>query len=105
MLLARARLQPRAPVRPPRTLVLLRDRPPLVRGRRVRWGGAPRALGLARRVDDAGDVPRAAEPELHVAAEELGRAIDRAPGRDVVFLRGNDVSVVENLPDVDRNAV
>src|SRR5216684_5339352 len=84
-------LQPFTPVRPPRSLMLLRALEP-VRQRDVLDMVVGPELVLARRwrVDHAGDMPGAGQHVFHRAAEKL-RAVKHGIGRRDVILAGRQI--------------
>src|SRR6266545_3763030 len=81
---AAALAEPRHQVRPPAALLRLRGLQPLLRVGRVVLVGLVAGLGVARRVDQRGDVAAGGEYEAAVAAEQLRAAVAVLPWRDVV---------------------
>src|SRR5271165_5592966 len=102
--LTAARGEPVRVVRPPAAADRLRTREPLARISRVVGRGLERGLGVARRVDHGRDVPAGGQDERDRAAEELGSAIARLPGADVIGDSGNHVRLGVHLPEVHRRA-
>src|SRR5712671_5836837 len=79
--LVAVRLDPLDPVRPPRARMLLRLLEPGFERARARFAAGPiLVLGLARRIDDAGDVAGAGQHVFYRSAEEF-RAEERRLGR------------------------
>jgi hypothetical protein len=68
------------------------------------WPGEEVGLGIARRIDEAGDVPGVAEHNCAVASDELGRAVAALPRSEVVGQRARDVRVDRDATDVDRRS-
>src|SRR5688572_1351528 len=81
---ATALADPLRPDIPPRSRVLLRALEPLLRI--GPWLGAQviGRLRVARRIHEASDVPRVAQHELALAAEDLRRPIAGGPRRQVI---------------------
>src|SRR5262249_61020321 len=87
--------------RPPGPLVSLGPLKPVVGPIRIAIGRPVAVLVLARRIDDAGDVARSAEDELHWAGEDARRRIRRPPGRDVILKGRDEVARCANSCEVD----
>ena len=61
-------------------------------------------LGVAGRVENALDMPAVGQQEALVTTEQLGRAIHRSPGRDVIVNAGHIETVDRDLLQVYRCA-
>src|SRR5205807_7841442 len=66
--------------------------------------GAVTGSGVARRVDQALDVPSGGGDEPGSTGEQTGAAVAGLPGDDVVGQRSEDVDVAVDLGQVDRGA-
>ena len=64
--------------------------------------GAVTGPGVARRVDQALDVPSGGGDEAGMPGEQPGAAVAGLPGDDVVGQRSEDVDVAVDLGQVDR---
>src|SRR3990167_1723312 len=103
-LLAGVRLDPAQPLRPPAAVVLLGV---VVPGARVAAELAALEVvgfGVARRVENALDVPAIGQNEALAATDQQARAIDRVPGGDVIVDPGDVEAVDRDLLQVDRGA-
>src|SRR5512134_884438 len=96
--------EPCRPLRPPAAGLLRRLREPGVRVGGIRPAGPVAALALGRRVDHAGHVPGRAEREGLFAAQQLERAIRRAPRHDMVLARGDEEAGPLHLRQVHLHA-
>src|SRR5262249_52393241 len=95
--------EPSAPVGPPASGFLRCAGQPVV-SIRAQAGAGPLARLVSRgRMDDPGDVPAGAEHEGRLAVDQLGTAVSRAPGNDMVFARGEYVRRNVDLPEVHRH--
>src|SRR5260221_941549 len=103
---ARARCQPRGPVRPPAALVLLRAGEPLLGGLGLRVGIVRpiTALAFGRRVDHAGDVAARRQYEAGFRASQSGDAPGPAPRHDRVLLWADGMNLSGDARYVDRPA-
>src|SRR5512134_551367 len=97
-------IEPGRPLRPPAAGLLRRLREPGVRVGGIRPAGPVAALALGRRVDHAGHVPGRAEREGLFAAQQLERAIRRAPRHDMVLARGDEEAGPLHLRQVHLHA-
>ncbi len=95
---------PVRPVRPPRPGVLVRPGKPLLRIQNRRAPGPVHRLGVARRVDQALDVPGVAEHERARPAEQLRGAVARRPRRQVVGHPAGDVTGQGDRAQIHRGA-
>src|SRR5437762_1710697 len=84
--------QPFGPVRPPRSLMRLRPRQPVIGIVGQEIVGPIVALLLLRRVYDAGDMTRRAQHEPRIATDELNRSIRGTPRHDMILARGIHVA-------------
>src|SRR3990167_11392956 len=96
--------QPLLPVQPPGVGVLGRTCLPVFRLARQFRVGHVATLGVARRVEDALDMPAVGQDELALAAEQVGRLVACLPGGDVVGGAGEAEYVAGDLLEVDRRA-
>src|SRR5215813_13051808 len=83
---------PRIPVRPPAPRTYFGAGEPIVRRVGQQIVGPVIAFLRSRWIDHARDVPRRAEHEAQVAADQARRLVRGAPGDDVVFARRIDVA-------------
>src|ERR1700738_1216371 len=102
--LARARLDPVQPVRPPASAVLCRPLQPRLRPGLARRAAPKERLGIAGRIEQTLDMAAIGEHEGAALSVELRRAVAALPWRDVIGHAGNDISVQLDTAHIERDA-